>query len=134
MTLILASASPRRAELLSQIGLKFQVLPSRAPERFNRRPPAEQARALALKKAQEVAARLRRKGFKEGLVLGADTIVAKGGRLLGKPSSPEAAKRMLRLLSGAAHEVLTGVALVPLDTKAKTQVFHERTRVWFRKL
>lgn len=132
--LILASASPRRSELLALAGLKFQVLPSRAHERFNRGPVAGQAKKLALKKASEVAVRLRARGFKDGLVLGADTIVARTGRLLAKPATPKAAAAMLRLLSGGSHEVITGLALVPLDPQARPWTGHSRTKVTFRRL
>jgi septum formation protein len=131
--LILASQSPRRSEILSKLGLRFSVLPSRARERFGKGSPAEEARRLATEKAAEVVSRLRRRGESKGWVLGADTIVAKDGRLLGKPRNEADARRMLRSLSGAAHEVITGLALLPVGP-GKPWIAHERTRVSFRAL
>ena len=131
--LILASQSPRRKALLAQLGLRFQVLPSRAIERFGKGAPAVQARRLAREKAEEVVRRLRRRGESKGWVLGADTIVVKSGRLLGKPKSEADAARMLRLLSGATHSVITGLALLPLG-EGKPWIAHELTRVTFRRL
>jgi septum formation protein len=131
--LILASQSPRRKELLAHLGVRFQVLPSRAQERFGKGSPAFQARRLAREKAEEVVARLRKRGESQGWVLGADTIVVKSGRLLGKPKNESDAARMLRLLSGGEHGVITGLALLPLG-QGKPWIAHELTRVSFRKL
>jgi septum formation protein len=136
--LILASQSPRRRELLAQLGLQFAVLPSRAKERFGKGTPAAQARRLATEKAQEVVARLRARALRrgegaEGWVLGADTIVVKSGRLMGKPKSAADAARMLGLLQGATHRVITGLALLPL-AEGKPWIAHESTRVTFRRL
>ena len=131
--LILASQSPRRKALLAQIGIPCIVIPSRAKERFGKGSPAAQARRLATEKAQEVATRLQRRGEGHGWVLGADTIVVKSGRLLGKPRSAAEAVRMLRLLSGATHEVITGLALLPLG-EGKPWISHESTQVSFRSL
>ncbi|HEY8549704.1 MAG TPA: Maf family protein [Vicinamibacterales bacterium] len=110
--LVLASASPRRAELLSAAGFDFTVRPSDVDESV--RPgeaPEDYVRRLALEKARHVAA-------PGELVLGADTAVVVDGDLLGKPRSREEAAGMLRRLSGRAHEVLTGVALVAGDREA----------------
>ena len=131
--LILASQSPRRKELLAQLGVRFQVLPSRAEERFGKGSPSFQARRLAREKAEEVVARLHKRGEAKGWVLGADTIVVKSGRLLGKPKNEADAVRMLRLLSGTTHSVITGLALLPLG-EGKPWIAHELTRVTFRKL
>jgi septum formation protein len=106
-TLILASGSPRRAELLGRLGLPFQVSPPPAEEEL--RPgetPSETACRLARDKARAVAS-----GRREGLVLAADTVVTLDGRLFGKPRDPGEAREMLALLSGRRHEVITGVAL-----------------------
>jgi septum formation protein len=105
--LILASASPRRAELLARAGFTFQVVPVELDERPwpNEKPPAHVAR-LADAKARAVAS-LHPGSF----VLGADTVVVVDGRMLGKPVSDADAAEMLRLLSGRWHEVLTGIAL-----------------------
>lgn len=110
--LILASASPRRRALLEMLGVPFRVVASETPETFDASlDPEAQAIALALRKARAVAARL-----DSGLVLGADTIVALHGGLLGKPRDDADASRMLRELSGRMHMVATGMALVDADT------------------
>jgi septum formation protein len=107
-SLILASASPRRAELLTAAGIPFEVRPAHIDETPR---PGEEARTyasrLALEKARAIAA-----GAGGRPVLAADTVVVIGGQVLGKPVNAEDAKRMLRLLSGRTHEVLTAVALM----------------------
>jgi len=105
--LVLASASPRRADLLRQLRVPFEVLPSEIPEVLPPGPIREAIQALALAKARAVA---RRVG--PAVVLGADTAVVLAGEVFGKPESPEDACRMLRALRGREHEVITGVALV----------------------
>ena len=112
--LILASASPRRKQLLLDAGFSFDVQVSGVDESYGSfERPEEVAEALALRKARAVAALL--KG-EEGLVLGADTVVAlsvEGAwRLLGKPSGPTEAEEMLSMLSGSRHAVITGVSVV----------------------
>ena len=110
--LILASSSPRREELLRQVGLSFEIVPSNAEEPLvESLPPAAVAERLALDKARAVAAL--RPG---GLVIGADTVVVLDGRMLGKPSGDAEAREMLRSLSGRRHEVTTGIAVVDSDT------------------
>lgn len=106
--LVLASASPRRAELLRQVGIDFEVRVSDVAEENDAAnvSPAEVAAGHARQKALAVAAAMPGR-----LVLGADTVVVRGERLLGKPESEAQARRMLRLLSGGAHEVITAVAL-----------------------
>ena len=127
--LVLASRSPRRQRLLKQIGLRFTVRPSNVPERFvHRQSPAHNARRLALAKARDVAESLDR-----GIVIGADTIVAVDGRILGKPAGTREAGRMLRLLSGRSHIVYTAFALVEASS-GRSLVDVVSTRVWFRKL
>jgi len=104
---ILASQSPRRRELLNQIGLDFRVHASPADETTDAPlSPPEMARTFATQKAQLVAAE-----HPSALVLAADTVVIHDGDLLEKPSSPGHARRMLRRLSGTTHDVYTGVAL-----------------------
>jgi septum formation protein len=132
--LILASASPRRKALLAFLTRDFQVMPSLVKERFSRQKPALQAERLALSKAQEVAGRLRRKKRWDGWVLGADTLVIKAGKILGKPKDGQDARRMLKSLSASSHLVITGIALLPLSAAQKPWVRHVSTRVWFRKL
>ena len=128
LPLVLASASPRRRELIELLGVPFEVDPSAyeepAPETHP--DPAEFARSLALAKAEEVAAR-----HPERLTLGADTIVVLEHRLLAKPADAADAKRMLRELSGRTHQVITGVALV---SDGESRSFHTSTDVTFREL
>ena len=113
MRLILASASPRRRELLARLGLPFEVRPSGFEETLTPGTPAAAlAIALARGKARDVADRLRAQGAGPALVLGADTLVVVDGRPLGKPASREEARRFLALLRDRRHEVVTGVALV----------------------
>ena len=109
--LILASASPRREELLRLLGLDFQVIPSRADETFfiNEK-PAEHVLRLAENKAYTIA-----QAHPHAWVLGADTIVVIDGEVLGKPTDSSEAERMLEKLSGRTHEVYTGFALLRLS-------------------
>lgn len=106
--LVLASASPRRQELLNNAGIAFEVQPAHIPEEPL---PGEQAKdcaeRLALEKAQAVA-----KQRPQDVVLGADTIVVIDTQILGKPTDAADAARMLRMLSGREHQVITGVCLV----------------------
>ena len=127
--LILASQSPRRKNLLRQIGLNFRIIPSRIAEVFSaHESPGENAQRIASEKATDVATRLRR-----GIVIGADTIVVLDRHVLGKPKSKDDAKRMLRLLSGREHSVFTGFALRDVET-GKHIAGVEETKVRFRKL
>lgn len=114
--LVLASASPRRRELLGLAGLDFEIVPSQAAEPPPR--PGEAPRCFATRlarlKAVDVAA------LRPGAaVLGADSIVVVDGRILGKPADPDDAARMLGLLSGRTHEVVTGCCLVLPDATEK---------------
>jgi septum formation protein len=113
--LILASASPRREELLRRLGVSFSVVPSALPEEPPLGTPEEAARTLALAKARAVARR-----FSSEIVLGADTVVALGGVTFGKPVDSDDARRMLRMLMGRTHEVITGVALVEAPARRET--------------
>ena len=126
--LILASMSPRRKELMSRICGCFEVVPSRITERAaGNLTPSEYVSSLADEKASEVAGR-----FPHCWVVGADTAVAVGGRILGKPKGDAEAADMLRMLSGRAHSVFTGVALIAPD--GRKTVCCEETRVFFRTL
>jgi septum formation protein len=132
--LILASASPRRLELLAQIGLAPDLID---PAEIDETPlPGETARLLALRLAQAKAAAVavRRAG---AFVLAADTVVAVGRRLLGKPDDEADAARMLALLSGRAHRVLTAVAVAgpAIDGKqGRSAARLSETRVRFKRL
>lgn len=127
--IILASASPRRESLLKQIGINFQVIPSNVDEDdFDHSDPATHAQILALKKAQDVAARI-----KNGIVIGADTQVIADGEVLGKPLDEADAVRMLSKLQGKTHKVVTGVALIDAETGIE-ETWVETTEVTFREV
>ena len=112
MRLILASASPRRRELLARLGIPFEVRPSDFEETLIPGVPAAAlATALARGKTRAVSARLRAAGEGPTLVLGADTLVVLDGRPMGKPASRDEAGRMLRALRDRTHEDVTAVAL-----------------------
>ncbi len=109
--MILASASPRRRELLGRLCAEFEVVPSEIDEILDGPPTPETVAALALAKARAVAERVG-----DGVVLGADTVVVIDGVALGKPADAEAARAMLRRLRGRGHEVITSVAVVEAGT------------------
>lgn len=126
--IILASASPRRAQLLKQIGLDFKVIPSDLPEEIKSdvSSPSEIVKELAAQKAKHVAGMV-----SQGLIIGADTIVVLEGQILGKPSGTEHAIEMLTLLSGKEHSVYTGIALFKIPDE-KLMVDYSETKVKFR--
>jgi septum formation protein len=130
MKLILASASPRRAEILSDAGIPFELLPVEVDESPR---PGEGAEAMCARLAQaktRAAVAILRAMSEPAIVVAADTTVEIGGEILGKPASPEAAREMLRRLSGKTHRVLTALSLVRLpDGAARSAV--ERTEVRF---
>lgn len=104
MRLVLASGSPRRAELMSRLGLDFEIRPAEVDEtRRPDEPPGEYVARLAREKTLEVV-------DADSVVIGADTAIVHEGRVLGKPAHPEEARSMLRRLQGTDHEVFTGVA------------------------
>ncbi len=128
-SIILASASPRRQQLLLQLGLKFSVEPSCLDENLNLKMDfGPLAAKMALNKAMAVA-----KKHKEGIVLGADTIVVLDDKILGKPESAQEAEEMLASLSGRWHRVYTGLSLVDASTKDYVSDF-EVSRVKFKEL
>ena len=130
MEIILASASPRRKELLGLMGLSFSVRVSDADETTDENlPPYFIVEQLSLLKASSVAAEARAEG-KDALVIGADTIVVADGVILTKPKDAEDAKRMLKLLSGRWHSVLSGVTVMHTKT-AKSETFYVETKVHF---
>ena len=127
--IVLASKSPRRANLLSQIGLEIEICPSRVDEsEAVHVSPETWVQKLALAKAKAVSANL-----KNGLVIGADTVVVINQQVIGKPEHAEHAIEILTQLSGMCHEVMTGVALIDLERKREI-VWREKTVVQFRKL
>lgn len=110
MQIVLASASPRRRELLKELVPDFRVLPAKGEERADPSlSPEETVKELARQKAEEVTALIQNR---ECAVLGADTVVALDGKILGKPKDEADAFRMLSALSGRTHEVFTGVCLI----------------------
>ncbi len=127
--IILASASPRRKELLEKIGLKFEVEAADIKEDLNSGlPPNELVKELSLQKAKAVA-----KKHPDAIIIGADTIGVLEGEIIGKPHTPAEAKKMLRLLNGKSHFVITGFTII--DTKTgKTVSKSVETKVYFRKL
>ncbi|MCD8249419.1 MAG: Maf family protein [Lachnospiraceae bacterium] len=121
--IILASGSPRRKELLTQIGVSFEVYKAEGEERVTTNAPEEVVRELSMQKALEVAGKV-----SGDIYIGADTVVAVDGQILGKPRDEEDAARMLRMLQGRAHEVATGVAVLTPDGREPLS-FAETTRV-----
>ena len=137
--IILASGSPRRKELLEQIGLEFDICPAQGEEVIRTNVPEDVVKELSEQKAKEVASGVLAYGQEHAdlttpqdiLVIGADTVVACDGEILGKPKDEEDAKRMLRLLQGRVHSVYTGVTFVIIsaDGKAGSYSFAECTNV-----
>ena len=125
--LVLASASPRRRELLGRLGLEFEVRPAAVDEtpRLGEDP---EALALRLARAKALASAAGRSGER---VLGADTVVARDASILGKPANATEAEQMLETLSGGEHRVVTGLALAADGAVAEACVV---SRVWFRSL
>jgi septum formation protein len=123
--IILASASPRRRELLTQIGLKFEIMPSHKEEVMSGVSPAQTVMELAVQKAEDIFEQTTAEKD-EVLVIGADTVVAVDENILGKPKDEADALRMLLLLQGRTHQVYTGVCL---KTSGKSQVFYGKTDV-----
>lgn len=127
---ILASASPRRKELLAGIGLSFRILPSDVDEELrNGESPDVHVCRLALAKATEISER-----NPDAWVLGADTVVVIDEIILGKPADIEEARSMLSTLAGRTHEVFTGYAIVHAQIPEKTTVRHVRSSVYIREL
>jgi septum formation protein len=113
----LASASPRRRDLMDLLGVEFRVVPSLVDEEAVDLPrvhPGAFVRALAMLKAEEVAERMAER-MKEGLVLGADTVVVLEEEIIGKPRDVTDAARMLNALKGRTHQVFTGLALIHME-------------------
>ncbi len=126
--IILASGSPRRAELLKRIGLQFRVMTGNVSEELKGvDDPRERVILLSERKAEAVIGEV-----KDGLVIGADTVVVLDDEIFGKPADPDDAVRMLMRLSGKTHDVYTGFTLIQTDGKRISDV--ERTAVTFRKI
>ena len=123
--IVLASASPRRKEILEQMGLKFTICPSCGEEVITCTDPEEVVKELSLQKAQEVTG----KTAESALVIGSDTVVACDGEIMGKPVDEEDAFRMLKRLQGSTHMVYTGVAVIDTETGRTLVRFAEGTEV-----
>ncbi len=111
MKIYLASASPRRKELLRQVGISFKVVPSDVEERITKERPDEVVEELSYQKAVDVCGRLTAEGKNDFVVIGADTVVSAWGKILGKPADKADAARMLKNLQGGSHQVYTGVTI-----------------------
>ena len=124
---ILASASPRRRELLKQIGVTFEVMPAKGEEVITERQPEQVVKELSRQKAEEIAAGIQGEHV---IILGADTVVAYDGKILGKPKDETDARRMLSMLCGNTHSVYTGVTVIVLkDGESQIHSFYEETKV-----
>ena len=137
--IILASASPRRKELLEQIGVEFEICPAKGDEIITKTIPSEVVEELSSQKAMEIAELITQYDSEHRdittptdiMVIGADTVVAYENQILGKPKDEEDARRMLSLLSGKIHSVYTGVTVVLIDKNGRAGkiTFHEKTDV-----
>ena len=126
--IILASASDRRKDILSQVGISYEVMPSSIDEdAIQADTPAALVEALSAAKAEDIAERL----TKKFVIIGADTVVVKDNSILGKPSDEAEAAKMLQMLQGNRHEVYTGVTLISVSPEGKGLIdtFHVRTIV-----
>lgn len=130
--IILASGSPRRKEILSQVGLPFTVEPSNKEEITASTLPSEFVMNLSMLKAEDIAS----KQEKPCMVIGADTIVALEGTILGKPKDEAEAYAMLKNLSGRSHEVYTGVTVIVMDDQkaVRKTTFYEMAKVFIASL
>lgn len=126
MKLILASASPRRRELLEKIGLPFSVMPARGEEKITKTSPEEVVMELSRQKAEEIAALQQ----EECIIIGADTVVAMGNEIMGKPKDVADACRMLETISDNCHQVYTGVTILRIGKRQKHITFAEKTEVY----
>lgn len=124
--IILASASPRRKELLEQIGLAFEIIPAKGEEIITKEQPSEVVEELSLQKASEIE-----KQVEEGIIISADTVVCQNGIIMGKPRDREDAASMLWDLQGKSHSVFTGVTVLVKEKGAVTRhTFSQETKVY----
>ncbi|MBI4686647.1 MAG: septum formation protein Maf [Nitrospirae bacterium] len=128
-TIILASASPRRSEILAGAGIGFCTVPSDYEEILDHAiKPHLLAKRLSLQKAKAVAGR-----YKNALIIAADTFIVFRGNLLGKPHTPKEARRMLTMLNGKSHSVITGYTV--FDTKTNKKIIRSmQSKVWLKKM
>ena len=128
---ILASNSPRRREILEQVGVTFTVIKSSVEEVITKTKPSDVVQELSLQKAEDVANHLDKSYIKgTAIIIGADTVVAINDSILGKPRDINNARQMLSLLQGSVHSVFTGVSIVMIkDEEKHTISFYEETKV-----
>lgn len=125
MKFILASKSPRRREILADLGLKFEIITADTDENCTLADPRAYVEELAMRKGRAVSDILK---DDDTVIIASDTVVACGGEILGKPRDKSDAMRMLNMLSGSKHEVISGIALI---TREKAVVSSETTQVIF---
>ena len=130
MKYILASASPRRRELLARTGITFEVIPSDVDEKITKKYPADIVMELAHQKASDVC---EKHSCPDCTIIGSDTIVVYHGEILGKPSDKQEAYDMLSMLADRTHQVYTGVSIIRVDenNQKNTHTFYEQTDVTF---
>ncbi len=130
MNFILASKSPRRKEILETLGIKFEIVTADTDESSTERDPHKLVELLSLRKGLAVRDRLLSEGrdLTDTVIISSDTVVAIDGEILGKPHDADDARRMLRMLSGRSHEVVSGIALICNGTVGAS---HEVTEVEF---
>lgn len=130
MEVVLASASPRRTELLSQGNIRHIVMPSHSEEVITSEIPYQVVEELSLQKAEDVYRQYEKEQQGDFLVIGSDTVVAAKGRILGKPKDEEDAFQMISMLQGEKHQVYTGVTLlVKKEGQKIKKTFHECSEV-----
>ena len=123
--IILASASPRRKELMEMAGYEFEIQVSHKEEVYTSTEPEEIVKELALLKAKDIAEQQKQENL---IVIGADTVVAHKGAILGKPSSKEEAFAMIQGFQGDVHQVYTGVAIISYDAKGNEKIINHAVR------
>lgn len=123
--IILASASPRRKELMALAGYEFEIKVSKKEEKYTSTSPDEIVKELSLLKAEDIAGQEEQKNL---TVIGADTVVAHKGAILGKPRSKEHAYQMIKSFQGDKHQVYTGVAILKFDEEGKKTVINHAVK------
>lgn len=136
-SLVLASASPRRKELLGHLGIKFEIVSADIDEDISIKDPKEYCTYLAREKGVAVLNKLKSKSNFYPVIVSADTIVCLGDKIYNKPANVDEARQMLSELAGKTHHVYTGVGICRLDIdtrKTVSQVFYDKTEVTFDKI
>ena len=123
--IILASASPRRKELMEMAGYEFEIKVSHKEESYQSTEPDEIVKELSLLKAEDIAEQVEQKDL---VIVGADTVVAYDGKILGKPQSKEDAFRMIKSFQGQKHQVYTGVAILKYDLAGQKRVVNHAVK------